>query len=125
MIGPLLPSTGPGQKKRKSREMRNHPLYQKLKLIALDENYTIKQVQSLSFTQVTTLLGERSGSTTFLENMKQGIIMVLQYRDDERDLQALQDQVKTFLDTNYPGWIAECDRECGKPCIRLWLKGKP
>jgi hypothetical protein len=105
--------------------MRNHPLYQKLKLIALDENYTIEQVQSLSFTQVTSLLGERPVSTTFLENMKQGIIMVLQYRDDERDLQALQGQVKTFLDTNFPGWGAECDRECGKPCIRLWLKGKP
>lgn len=105
--------------------MRNHPLYQKLKKIALDENYTIEQVQSLSFNQVTTLLDERPGSATFLENMKQCIIGVLQNRDDERDLQALRDQVKMSLDMSFPGWVAECDRESGKPCIKLWLKGKP
>jgi hypothetical protein len=105
--------------------MRNHPLYQELKLKALDENYTIEQVQSLSFTQVTTLLGEKPGSTTFLENMKRSIILVLQNRDDERDLQALQDQVKIYLDTNFPSWVAESDREGGIPCIKLWLKGKP
>lgn len=105
--------------------MRNHPLYQELKLIAFNENYTIEQVQSLSFAQVTTLLGERPGTSTFLENMKQGIILVLQNRDDERDLQALQDQVKIYLDTNFPGWVAESDREGSKPCIKLWLKGKP
>ncbi len=114
-----------GQRRHKSREMRNHPLYQKLKKIALDGNYTIEQVQSLSFTQVTTLLGERPGSTTFLENMIQCIIVVLQNRDDERDLQALQDQVRIYLDTNFPGWVAERDGEGGKPCIKLWLKGKP
>ncbi len=105
--------------------MKNHPLYQKLKLIALDENYTIEQVQSLSFTEVTTLLGERPGSNTFLENMKKSIIAALQRRDDDLDLQALQDQFKIYLDTNFPGWVAECDREGGKPCIKLWLKGKP
>jgi hypothetical protein len=115
----------PGRRKHKSREMRNHPLYQKLRKIVLYENYTIEQVQSLSFTQVTTLFGERPGSSTFLENMKQSIILVLQNMDDERDLQALQNQVKIYLDTNFPDWIAERDREGSKPCIKLWLKGKP
>ena len=105
--------------------MKNHPLYQKLELIALNESYTIEQVQSLSFTEATTLLGERPGSTIFLENMKQSIIVVLQNRDDEHDLQALQDKFKIYLDTNFPSWVAECDRQCGKPCIKLWLKGKP
>ncbi|NIP23359.1 MAG: hypothetical protein GWN67_04515 [Phycisphaerae bacterium] len=105
--------------------MKNHPLYQKLKLIALDENYTVEQVQSLSFIEVTTLLGERPGSTTFLENMKEGIFVVLQNRDDECELQALQDQFKIYLDTNFPGWVAESDREGSKPFIKLWLKGKP
>lgn len=104
--------------------MKNHPLYQKLKLIALNENYTIDQVKSLSFTQVTTLLGEKPGSVTFLENMKQSIILKLQNRDDERDRQALLDQVKIYLDMNFPGWMAESEREGGKPCIKLWLKGK-
>ena len=105
--------------------MKNHLLYQRLELIALNESYSIDQVQSLSFTEVTTLLGERPGSTTFLENMKQSIIVVLQNRDDERDLQALRDQVKIYLDANFPSWVAVCDREGGKPCIKLWLKGKP
>jgi hypothetical protein len=105
--------------------MRNHSLYQELKLIAIDEDYTIEQVQSLSFTQVKTLLGERPGSITFLENMKQSVALLLQNRDDERDLQALRDQVKIYLDANFPSWVAECDREGGKPCIKLWLKGKP
>jgi hypothetical protein len=57
--------------------------------------------------------------------MKQGLILVLQNRDDERDLQALQDQIKIYLDTNFPGWVADRDREDGKPYIKLWLKGKP
>lgn len=114
----------PGRRKHKSREMRNHQLYQKLRKIAFYENYTIEQAQSLSFTQVTTLLGERPRSAAFLENMKQCIIVALQNRDDERDLQALQDQVRIYLDTNFPGWVAECNREGGKPCIKLWLKGK-
>lgn len=104
--------------------MKNHPLYQKLKLIALNENYTIDQVKFLSFTQVTTLLGEKPRSVAFLENMKQSIILKLQNRDDERDRQALQDQVKIYLDTNFPGWMAESEREGGKLCIKLWLKGK-
>jgi len=105
--------------------MKNHPLYQKLEPIALNESYTIEQVQSLSFTEVTTLLGERPGSIIFLENMKQSVTLVLQNRDDERDLQALRDQVKIYLDANFPSWVAVCDREGGKPCIKLWLKGKP
>ena len=105
--------------------MKNHLLYQRLELIALNESYSIDQVQSLSFTEVTTLLGERPGSTTFLENMKQSIIVVLQNRDDERDLQALQGQFKTYLDMNFSGCVAEFNRDGDKPCIKLWLKGKP
>jgi len=125
VIGPLLPSTGLGQKKHKSREMRNHPLYQKLKQIALDGNYTIEQVQFLGFAQATTLLGERPASTTFLENMKQDIIMELWDRDDEANLQQVRQKIKTWLDADFPNWAAERDREGGKPCIKLWLKGKP
>ncbi|MDH4237934.1 MAG: hypothetical protein OEW48_00065 [Phycisphaerae bacterium] len=105
--------------------MRNHPLYQKLKQIAIDRNYTLEQVQFLSFAQATTLLGERPASTTFLENMKQDIIMELWDRDDEANLQQVRQKIKTWLDANFPNWADEWDREGGKPCIKLWLKGKP
>jgi len=106
--------------------MRNHPLYKKLKQIALDENYTIEQVENATMGQVAQLLGpDVRLSQVFLLNMKRGIIMALQNRDDENDMQQLKQTAKNFLDANFPDWEAERSREGDKPCVTIWLKGKP
>lgn len=104
--------------------MRNHPLYQKFKQTALDGNYTIEQVQSLDFNQATQLLGTRTFTLTFLNNMKRGIVMVLQNRDDELDLQQLKQKAETWLDTHFPDWEAERGREGDKPFVTIWFQGK-
>jgi len=104
--------------------MKNHPLYKKLKQIALDGNYTIEQVENAGFNQVAELLGTRNFSLAFLNNMKRGIIDALQNRDDEQALQELKQQAKSWLDTNFPGWQAERGREGNKPYVTIWLKGK-
>jgi hypothetical protein len=105
--------------------MRNHPSYQKLEQTALDGNYTAEQVRALSFTQATALLEERPASFTFLENMKKGIVVALQNRADEFNLQQIKLMVTSWLDSNFPDWEAECDREGGKPFVTIWMEGKP
>lgn len=106
--------------------MRNHPLYKKLKQIALAENYTIDQVEKATMGQVAKLLGPDVRFTqAFLHNMKRGIIMTLQNRDDENDMQQLKQTAKTWLDSNFPDWDAERGREGDKTFVKIWLKGKP
>lgn len=105
--------------------MKNQPLYKKLKQIALDGNYTIEQVENAGFNQVAELLETRNFSLAFLNNMKRGIVMTLQNRDDEEAMQGLKQQAKNWLDTNFPDWQAERGREGDKPFVKIWLKGKP
>lgn len=105
--------------------MKNHPLYKKLKQIALDGNYTIEQVQNVGFRQAAELLETRDFSLTFLRGMKRGIVMALQNRDDENDMQQLKQTAKAWLDANFPKWQAERGRESNKPFVKVWLKGEP
>ncbi|MHC4084453.1 MAG: hypothetical protein ACYSWZ_22410 [Planctomycetota bacterium] len=105
--------------------MKNHPLYKKLKQIALDRNYTVEQAQALDFNQAAELLETRSFSLTFLINMKYGVIDTLRHRDDENDLQQLKETTQNWLDTNFPDWEAERGRQGNKPYITIWLRGKP
>ena len=51
--------------------------------------------------------------------------MVLQNREDESGLLQLKQTAGGWLDTNFPGWEAELERVNGKPCVKIWLKGKP
>lgn len=104
--------------------MENHPFYKKLRQAALDNNYTVDQVQSLNFNQATELLETRSFSHTFLSNMKRGVVLALQERDDKNSLQQFKQTAGNWLDTNFPNWEAECGRERDKPYIKIWLRGK-
>ncbi len=104
--------------------MKNHPLYKKLKQIALDRNYTVEQIENVSKSKVCQLLNtDERFSDTFFLNMKRGIIMTLENRDEEQNLQQLKSQAKSWLDANFPGWEAE--RGDGKGKVIIWLKGKP
>jgi len=105
--------------------MKNHPIYIRLKQIALDGDYTVEQVRALTFKQAAGLLGERGFTSTFLDNAKRGILMALQNRDDKANLQQVKSKVKTFLDANFPGWEAEHGRDSDKPYVTIWLKGRP
>lgn len=105
--------------------MNNHPFYKKLKQIALDGNYSIEQVQALSFNQAADLLGTRDFTVTFLNNMKRGVIDVLRNRDDKANMEQLKQTVKTWLDANFEDWEAERGRQGNKPFITIWLEGKP
>ena len=105
--------------------MKNHPLYKKLKQIALDGNYTIEQIENMNFNQAADLLSERTFTITFLRNMKRGIIDTLRNRDDENNLQQLKQKAKNWLDANFPNWKAEKGRQGEYPFITIWLKGNP
>ena len=104
--------------------MKNHPLYQQLKQIALDGGYSVEQAEGLSFKQAASLLGTRQFSLAFLNNAKRAIITALQDRDDKNDLQALKETAKNWLVANFPDWEAERGREGDKPYVTIWLKGK-
>lgn len=105
--------------------MKNHPLYKKMKQVALDDDYTIEQVQTLSFSQAAELLETRDFTITFLSNMKRGIIDALCNRDDELTMEQLKQATRTWLDLNFPSWEAERGRQGEKPYIIIWLEGKP
>jgi len=105
--------------------MKNRAIYKQLKQYALDNNLTIEQVHNATFNQIATILGTRNFSLAFLNNMKRGIVMSLQNRDDEQNLQQLKQIAKNWLDANFPDWEAERGREGDKPYVTIWLKGKP
>jgi len=105
--------------------MRNHPLYKKLKQIVLDSNYTIKQVRDATYNQIAGLFGERGFGNAFLTNMKRLLITEMQGVQDEENMQQLKQTAKSWLDANFPDWVAERGREDDKPFITIWLKGKP
>jgi len=105
--------------------MKNHPLYKRLKQAVLDGNYSIKQVENAGSVQVTKMLGTRSFSLAFLNNMKHLLIAEMQEKKDENDMQGLKQQAKTWLNVNFPGWQAERGRDGDKPFVKIWLKGKP
>ena len=105
--------------------MKDHPLYKNFEQIACDSDYTLEQVQDLDFNQAADLLRTRDFTITFLNNMKRSVIATLRSRDDEANLQQLQQQTKAFLDSNFPGWEAEHGRQDHKPYITIWLEGKP
>ena len=105
--------------------MLNNPLYGKFKELVLNNNYTVEQVQELSINQAAKLLGAGGFSCTFWDNMKRAVIAALQSRDDQNNLEQLRQTAKSWLDTNFPSWEAEIEREKDKPCVKLWLKGKP
>jgi hypothetical protein len=106
--------------------MKNHPLYKKLKAYVLT-NLTTGEIEALSPHELIALLGEGQIrlSHTFVNNMKSAVIMAMENRDDENDLQQVKTKIKSWLDANFPNWEAERDREDGKPCIKIWLEGKP
>jgi len=105
--------------------MKNNPLYDKLKQIALDGDYTVEQVQNATVGQIATLLGASGQKPQFIENMRRGIINTLQNRDDEVNLRALKSQAIDRLNSNFPDFAAERGREGDKPFVKIWLKGKP
>lgn len=104
--------------------MKNHPLYKKLKQIALDGNYTIEQVEKATYNQVAELLDERV-AVAFLNNMRHLLLSEMQDKEDENDMQQLRLTAMTWLNANFPDWQSERGREDGKPFVTIWLKGKP
>lgn len=104
--------------------MKNHPLYKKLKQIALDDNYTIEQVRGLDFNTVAELFGTRSFSDTFLGNMKLELIAEIQDQQDESDKQLFQAKVES-LRNRFPDLEVERGREGDRPYVVIWLEGKP
>ena len=104
--------------------MKNHPLYKKLKQIALDGNYTIEQVQNLDFNTVVGLLGTRSFSATFMKGMKLYLIAKLQDQEDEGNKQLFHSRIEV-LRSRFPDFEIERGRELGKPYVIIWLQGRP
>lgn len=104
--------------------MVNHPLYKKLKQIALDGNYTMEQVHSLDFDVAVELLGTRNFSAGFLHNMKSQLIAELQEQEDESNKQLFQSKIEV-LRNRFPEFDIERGRIDNKPFIIIWLKGKP
>jgi len=104
--------------------MKNHPLYKKLKQIALDDSHTIEQVRGLDFNTVAELFGTRSFSNTFLGNIKLELIAEIQNQRDESDKQLFQAKVES-LRNHFPDFEVERGRQNNKPYMTVWLEGKP
>jgi hypothetical protein len=104
--------------------MKNHLLYEKLKQTALDDNYTIEQVQGLDFNAAAELFGTRSFSNTFFGNMKLELIAEMQNQQDESDKQLFQAKVES-LRNQFPDFEVERGRQDNKLYVTIWPKGKP
>jgi len=108
--------------------MENHPIYRDFKQLALQDHYSIEYVEGLGFNEAAELLGRGDFTQTFLNNMKRGVVAVLQDRDDEADLQGLRSQLidgnRRWLQENFPDAQFERGRQADKPYITIWLRGK-
>ena len=105
--------------------MKKHEIYLQLESMALGGNYTADQVRNTTFDQARDLLGRSDFSVTFFMNMKARLLAVLNDRDDGVDFKNVKDKVKTWLDSNFPNWEAERERDGDKPSVTFWLEGKP
>ena len=105
--------------------MKNHPVYKQVKVYAL-ANMAVDDFVTMTPGEILKAAGAAGRvSGTFAANMKSSVLMALESRDDETDLQQLKSKVKTFLDSNFRDWEAERGREGEKPYIKIWPRGKP
>jgi len=108
--------------------MRNSRLYTQLKQNALDNDYTIEQVNTLEYEATKTLLGEEF-SYNFFTNIRNQIAIELTESRDQTSFEGLQNQLKggsrVWLKNNFPDAVLEKGKEFGKQFIKIWLYGKP
>ena len=105
--------------------MKRHPLYQQLRQLAINSNYTVERIRNLTFEDAAELFGTNDFTTNFFENIKKNVIMILQDRDDEKVLQELKAMILTWLEMNLPNYYLERTRENGSRLIKIWLDGEP
>lgn len=82
-------------------------------------------MQDATKEQIKIVLGTGHLSDNFVTNMKRCLIKVLQDREDASVVVSFKEQVKTFLDSNFPNHKITRGCERGKPYITFWLEGHP
>ena len=107
--------------------MRYNPLYARLKQIALDNNYTIDEVQGLTKQQIAdqVQLSIDDFSDDFFANIKTVIVSDFESIRDHSMLGVVKSQLEPWLVEEYPDAEFERGKENDKRFIKIWLDGKP
>ena len=106
--------------------MRQRLEYIALRQAVMDAGYTIKQVQNATLSQAAQLAGvNESEIALYFEGMKSKIIAEMNSVIDEAKMDGIKNQVKTWLDNNFPNNVIEKDIVSGKLCVIIWPEGKP
>ena len=103
-----------------------HDLAEQLKVIALERELSINQIENATLQNVENLLGESLNiSGSVFRKVKRLVKEALQTRDDNAVRDNIKTQVKTWLDNNFPNYEFDLKRNDNKLCIELWPFGKP
>ncbi len=106
--------------------MKNNPHYQQLRQKALDDNYTIEQVENLTSSQLSQALNiEEAEIGPHLNGMKELLTAEMKTAADKTRTDSIIAAFKTWLDTNFPQHEEIVDTEDGKVFVAIWLEGKP
>ncbi len=106
--------------------MKNNPHYQQLRQKALDDNYTIEQVESLTSNQLSQALDvEEAEIGPRLNGMKELLTAEMKTTADKTRTDAIIAAFKTWLDTNFPQHEEIVGSEDSKIFVTIWPEGKP
>ena len=96
-------------------------------LIERYPSLTYQQFAAITTEQIRDEFPDARLSATFLKKVKALLLRHAESLEDANNLQRLKVQAWTWLQTNFPNVEVEVirNRQHNKPCITLWLKGKP
>jgi len=84
-----------------------------------------QQLAGVTAQQIRDQFPDAKLSATFIKKVKALLLRRAQRMEDEENLQRLKTQAWDWLRANFPDIEAEITRQSGKPCVTLWLKGRP
>ena len=106
--------------------MKNNPHYQRLRQKALDDNYTIEQVDNLTSNQLSQALNvEEAEIGPRLNGMKELLTAEMKTTADKTKTDSIIAAFKIWLDTNFPQHEEIVGGEDDKVFVTIWLEGKP
>ena len=107
--------------------MRNRAIFKQIKEYVEAQGFTTQQVEDSTAAQLASLTGiDINVITPHFGGIKKLILEDMQEAEDLLLLKSIRDQVKDWLDANYPGWKYDVQKSLdGKLGVTIWPLGKP
>ncbi len=108
--------------------MLNNPIYKRLKQAVIENSYSNEQIKALTAQQISEFVG-CAVSNAFCNSSKRVLAGVFEEEKNKTVLEDFKKQLvggqRLWLENNYPDAEFEIENSGNKPCVKVWLEGKP